>query len=239
MCISSADKRTQKQPVQLPPPKTHGGRRPGAGRPNRSGTQAHLKRPRLSGHLPLHVTLRLRAGLPSLRRKDVYRELRHAAGTAKKKGFGVVHFAILSNHLHFILEASSERVLGRQMQSFSIALAKRINRLAGRKGPAFSGRYFARVLVTPVEVRRAVAYVLGNEGKHKGESKTVYVGPFSSVAVLPKAEEVTRLRAIFGRALTLVAADSRIPSKDGLAAEIVREPRTWLLKIGWRRARAD
>src|SRR4051812_23399165 len=110
--------------LALKPRFGHGGARAGAGRKNLTGLQAHVKRPRLSPREPLHVTLRLVDGLPSIRRKDGFRSLREAVGTARKKGFGVVHYAILSNHLHLILEPSGPSIRG-QMQSFSIAFARR------------------------------------------------------------------------------------------------------------------
>src|SRR3954470_2810635 len=54
--------------------KGRGGPRKGAGRPrNRPGTVPHLPRPSLSAHHPVHVTLRLVAGLESLRSRQCYR----------------------------------------------------------------------------------------------------------------------------------------------------------------------
>ena len=48
--------------LELPLKKTHGGRRKGAGRPNRSGLRAHVRRPKLDLRHPIHVTLKLTQG---------------------------------------------------------------------------------------------------------------------------------------------------------------------------------
>ena len=45
-------------------------------------------------------------------------------------------------------------------------LARAANRVFGRSGPVLDGRYHARVLRTPSEVRNALAYVLLNVRKH-------------------------------------------------------------------------
>jgi hypothetical protein len=79
--------------------KFRGGKRRGAGRKNRSGLRAHTARPRLSGAEPVHVTLKILEGLPSLRRKDIYRALRAAVRRARLKGLRLVHFNLLSNRV--------------------------------------------------------------------------------------------------------------------------------------------
>jgi hypothetical protein len=71
--------------------KFRGGNRRGAGRKNRSGLRSHVARPRLNGREPVHVTLKLCEGLPSLRRKDIYRVLRDAVRRARLKGLRLVH----------------------------------------------------------------------------------------------------------------------------------------------------
>jgi hypothetical protein len=52
------------------------------------------------------------------------------------------------------------------MQALSIRLAKRLNRLFARKGRVFADRFHVRSLKTPLEVRRALAYVLNNFRRH-------------------------------------------------------------------------
>src|SRR5437764_1471463 len=57
-----------------------GGKRPGAGRLNRSGQVNHMRRPKVSLKTPLHVTLRLKDCLPGIRHKKLLKEWRRLLG---------------------------------------------------------------------------------------------------------------------------------------------------------------
>ncbi len=209
----------------------HGGRRKGAGRPNRSGKQGHTRRPALSPRHPVHVTLRLRDGLPSLRRKDVFKVLRESVAVARLAGFGVVHFAILSNHLHFLIEPRARRAFFRAMQSFEISFTRRFNGLAGREGSAFADRYDLRVLDNPTRVRNALVYVLSNESKHRRDRvPSLFVSPFSSALLFDEGQRLLGRHRLF--------LDPRWPLEEVRAwvSEIARPAETWLLRVGWRRA---
>jgi hypothetical protein len=146
--------------------RTWGGERPGAGRPKTSRRVSHVTRPRVTQHVPLHVTLRLVAGLPSLRERRTFRVVRTALGVPRAGDARVVHYSIQSNHLHLIVEAADASRLAQGMQALTIRLAKRLNRLFERNGRVFADRYHARLLKTPLEVRRALAYVLNNYRRH-------------------------------------------------------------------------
>ncbi len=52
------------------------------------------------------------------------------------------------------------------MQALAIRIAKGLNRALGRKGRVFADRFHSRPLKTPLEVRRALVYVLNNYRKH-------------------------------------------------------------------------
>ena len=143
-----------------------GGARRGAGRPKTSTRVSHATRPRVTQHVPLHVTLRVVAGLPSLRKKQVFRVVREALGRPRAGDAGVVHYSVQSNHLHLIVEAPNAGRLARGMQALAIRLAKRLNLLFGRRGRVFADRFHFRALKTPLEVRRALAYVLNNYRRH-------------------------------------------------------------------------
>jgi REP element-mobilizing transposase RayT len=211
----------------------HGGRRRGAGRPNRSGKQGHARRPVIDPRHPVHVTLRLRAGLPSLRRKDVFKTLRHAVSVARGAGFGVAHFAILSNHLHLLIEPRGRLALFRAMQSFEISFARRLNRLARSKGEVFKGRYDLQILDTPTRVRAALAYVLTNESRHRRDPEPrLFVSPFSSAARFAERGRLlgTRFR---------VFRDTKFAPEDVATwlDQILVAPGTWLLRVGWMRGK--
>jgi REP element-mobilizing transposase RayT len=143
-----------------------GGARPGAGRP-RGNRVSHGRRERFSRHHPVHVTLRVGEGLGSLRRFRSLRVLRRALLACGQEGpFRVVHFNLLSNHLHLVVEAESAGALGKGMQRLAVRLAWGWNRLCGRKGRVFSDRYHARVIRTPRQARNTLVYVLCNARHH-------------------------------------------------------------------------
>jgi REP element-mobilizing transposase RayT len=218
-------------------PKGRGGARPGAGRPRiapeKRGYVIHRARPEIRKLTPAHVTLRLREGLPSLRRKDVFRVLRQAVAVARRKGLKIVHFSILSNHLHLLVESAEMRALARELQSLAISFARHLNRLTGEKGSVFAERYHLRLLKTPTDTRNALAYVLSNESKHAGRGLgTFFVGPFSSGYAFDGWRELFGTRYDFK-----IATDWSIERIERWLDEILVPPGTWLLKEGWLKGR--
>jgi hypothetical protein len=110
------------------------------------------------------------------------------------------------------------------MKSIGARLARAVNRVAGRSGPVLDGRYHHRSLRSPREVRRALAYVLLNARRHLAKSRGA---PRSVTAHLDGASS-----ALWFDGWRPEAA-SRFPE-----ARVRREvalPRTWLLRVGWRR----
>src|SRR5690606_22131908 len=66
----------------------------------------HRRRDELDARHPVHVTVRLAEGLPSLRGKGTFAVVRECLRRAKERlGAPVVHFAVLGNHVHLIVEA--------------------------------------------------------------------------------------------------------------------------------------
>jgi hypothetical protein len=130
-----------------------------------------------------------------------------------------------------ILEPKQAR-LGRLFQSLGISFAKRVNLKLGRTGAVLLDRYHQHVLKTPTEVRRALAYVLTNQGRHSGRPGEVRVDPFSSALAFD------RWRELFGRAITFEFSLWPESAIEAWHAELLAPPRTWLLASGWMRARA-
>ena len=67
---------------------------------------------------PVHVTMRLREGLPSMREPVLFRELRRRIADANRSPklrdvFRVVHFSVQDNHVHMIVEAHDPSALSR------------------------------------------------------------------------------------------------------------------------------
>jgi REP element-mobilizing transposase RayT len=185
---------------------------------------------------PLHITLKLMPDLPSLRRKDIFKLLRESVRTARKKGFGVAHFAILSNHIHLILEPDAQSVRS-PLQSVTISFAKRLNARLKRNGAVFFERYHLHVLKTPREVRNALDYVLTNEARHRARAHAkpfraeITLDPFSSAAVFRNWKELLGSRVRFR--VTSWSDDSI----EAWYSHLVKPAHTWLLNEGWRRAR--
>jgi len=100
--------------------KSWGGARLGAGRrPDRPRARAsHGARPQHDARYPLHLTVRLRDGLPSLRRKEARDAIAGAFATGHDRfGFCLTQFSLQSNHVHLIAEAEDRRALSRGMQA--------------------------------------------------------------------------------------------------------------------------
>lgn len=210
---------------KLPIPNTHGGRRKGAGRKNCTGHKAHLSRPKLDGRTPVHVTFKLVSGLPSLRRKDVFSCLRAAVFKAHTKGLRVVHYAVLANHVHLIVEPTAGHPRS-PLQSLAISFSKRINSLLNRTGMVLHGRYDFHILKTPTEVRNALAYVLTNESKHLQTGRSeIYIDPFSS------ADRFMLWNKVLLENPVLIHRSSSVESIP------ISEAKTWLPRIGWLRAK--
>jgi len=150
----------------------HGGRRSGAGRkPN--GVRplvSHLARQHFDKITPVHVTLRIRGDVPSLRSSRRFTKIRECFVAARGRfGLRLVEFSVLGNHLHLIVEADDSAALSTGMQGLSIRVAKAVNRMLERTGHVFADHYHSRLLKTPTELTRAIRYVIENARHHYGE----------------------------------------------------------------------
>jgi putative transposase len=150
-----------------------GGKRKGAGRPRTPGRLRgrvpHLRRPGLAARCPVHVTWRMSERVWNLRSRRSFTRLTRAFYTsAVRFGYRIVHYAVMGNHVHLIVEARDAGALAIGMQSLGIRIAQSLNRMMERKGRVLSDRYHARILETPTEVRHCVRYLQTNAHKHYG-----------------------------------------------------------------------
>src|SRR5436309_2602821 len=147
----------------LPPPRTWGGCRAGAGRkltPGRRPSVPHRARPAHTAAHPVHVTLRSGRAVRCLRAGRVFPAVLGALGAASHEGFRILHFSVQDDHLHRIVEADDTRALGRGLRGVTIRVARAVNRALGRRGAVWGDRYHARALTTPRAMRHAMAGVL-------------------------------------------------------------------------------
>src|SRR6266508_209633 len=191
-------------PAPFPPCTTQskhanwGGYRAGAGR-KREGERPlvpHCARPPLAARFPVHITLRVLPHVWSLRSRRSLRVLRTALSHGGDRfGMRICEFSFQGNHMHFIAEAADGGGLSRGMQGLSIRIAKGLNRMMRRAGKVLADRFHARILRTPIEVRRVVRYVRNNRDIHRvrwGQARLGISDPYSSASrdhgiVLPNA----------------------------------------------------
>jgi hypothetical protein len=190
----------------------HGGRRKGAGRKPVGAVAGVSHRPRAEfvRRRPVLVTQRIAADCPSLRRFDVLAVFRRLVVRLSDERFAVVHWVLISNHLHLVVEAEDSLVLARKLGGFFGQLAKELNRLWKRAGRVFPDRFDARVLGSPTAVRTALVYVLGNGRKHG---------------------------AWRGRGPDTLSSGSEFDGWSDWVAQSSGLPRarTWLLGVGWKK----
>jgi hypothetical protein len=214
--------------------RTHGGRRDGAGRkPTQLGKPRlrHAKRPVTAARFPVHVTKRIRRGLPQLRGFELCGVLRRAFVHGCRKAvtvdgaeleFRICQFSIQGNHIHLICEATSSAALARGIQGWSVRVARGLNGHWGRAGSVFDDRYHVEILTTPSQTRHALCYVLQNARRH-GEPLARQLGgmdPFSSAWWFDGWRDDAWRLGISPPEMRTVA-----------------EPRSWLLRVGWKRSR--
>jgi len=157
------------------------------------------------------VTLRTVPGKASLRRQRMLYALEEAFRAARIRfGMRIVHYAILGNHVHLIVEAEDREALARGMQGLAIRMARTINRVLRRGGgQVWADRYHSHVLKSRREAANALRYLFGNFARHAagwGGRIKPYGDMFTSIRFLGIATV-----------------------EDPVAA-----PATWLLRIGWR-----
>jgi putative transposase len=145
-----------------------GGRRAGAGRKKRRAPgNPHRSRPSLKATVPLHVTLRMVRGVESLREPKIWKAVERAMREgALRFDTRVVHFSVMSNHVHMLVESRDRRSLSAAMKGLAVRIARRVNARIGRKGRLIAERYHVRPLRTPSEVRKALHYVRHNYRHH-------------------------------------------------------------------------
>lgn len=218
--------RSPSLPQQLPLPlepqadRPWGGARKGAGRkPGPRPGVLHRARPAHRAEHPVLVTLRARPNVAPLRSNRVFAALRDAIRTAGDTDSGratrVVHFSVQSDHVHLLVESSDTSSLSRGLRGLAIRMALAVNRARKTSGPVWAGRYHARALKTPRQVRNALVYVLMNCRKHEG-------GPWGHIDSRSSGPWFDGFRL------------QPSPPPAGVDSPVA-PPTTWLLRVGWRR----
>ncbi len=190
------------------------GRRRGS-RGSACGGVPHSRRPEHDRRHPLHVTVRVRSGLPSLRSQAIYDCVIRQFVRAKDRFVRIVHFSVQSNHVHILVEADDRFRLSQGMKGLGVRVARGMNRLLGCRGSVWADRFHARSLGTPREVRNVLVYVLRNAFKHSGRT---------SFDVRSSAQY---LDGWYGSSEPLARGSPEVWP--------VAPPQTWLARAGWKR----
>ena len=146
---------------------------------------------------------------------------RSFAAASKRGRFRLVHYSIQHDHLHALVEATSQQDLACGMKSLAARFARAVNRVFGLHGRVLADRYHLHVLRTPREVRNALAYILLNRRRHL--AKKLGRRPLPQASIDPASS---------GRFFS--GWNRRFHPEAGIH-EPVAEPHTWLLRVGWRR----
>ena len=221
-----------------------GGARRGAGRKSsgRRAGVAHLRREAPNLRRPVHVTLRLRPEVYNLRSGRMFRALYHAfLGGKERFGFRLVHYSVQGNHVHIVAEAPHKKALSRGVQGLSVRIARRLNRVMGRRGKVFADRFHSRVLKTPLEVKRVLSYVLGNAQRHAVRQGRQFVAgwldPYSSAVWFDGWRGTGGVPLAYAAFVDPRAAPlgPRDPRAGPHARCEVARARSFVLRRGWRR----
>lgn len=207
--------------LELPIPQ-RGGKRKGAGRPRTKEreTVAHVRRETFKAEHPVQVTMRLCDVIPSLRDRPAWAVVVRVMRAIRERGegFRVVHYTVLWNHIHAIVEADAHAAFVSGMRALTIRLARALNEHFARKGRFFDHRYDACALTCPTHVRNALQYVLLNSRKHAAERGETYPADWID-------ERSTGVR--FDGWVT--------PPRLVCVNDFGTSPaQTWLLNVGWR-----
>jgi putative transposase len=202
--------------------RTWGGKRANAGRKRVAPRPRvpHLRRAELKRRHPVLVTIRICDGVPNLREANAWNVIVGIMCKARGRfGMHVIEYSVLGNHLHLIVEADDQESLERGMRGLNTRLGKNLNKHFQRTGRVIDGRYHARHLHTPLEVRNALRYVLRNHASHcekVGDPPPRY--RFDPRSTAPRFTGWRR------------------PPNDPPTRDLgTSPPRTWLLRTGWKR----
>ncbi|HWO26704.1 MAG TPA: transposase [Kofleriaceae bacterium] len=173
------------------------------------------------------------APITTLRRPDAYHAIRRSMYTVvDRRDFRIVHIGIERDHLHLLVEATDHESLWEGMRTFQSSAAQRLNRVISlatgtkRTGKVFADRYHARLITTPTQARNTISYTLNNWRRHgldRGMETMFWdVDYYSSGPSFDGWSELDDSPFLF-------------PTPDYPRLSVCR-PRTWLLKVGWRKA---
>ncbi|MBC8074304.1 MAG: hypothetical protein IAG13_38650 [Deltaproteobacteria bacterium] len=159
-------------------------------------------------------------GVPSLREPAAFEVVLGVLRAMRElAGFRIVHYSVMTNHLHLLIEADARESFEAGMRGFTTRLGLRLNRLFHRRGRLIEHRYHARALTTPRAVHTSLQYVLCNMRKHAAQAGQRFASEWIDTR--------SSARAFDGW--------DRVEVSSAAADVGVSQACTWLLRVGWRR----
>ena len=110
----------------------------------------------------MHLTARVAADAHSLRQPEVRALFRTLLEGARERGVRTVSFALLPDHVHWVVLARSRAALGDATRYVFSQLARQLNRRWRRKGALFVERYWSVCCRSVKQAFVVLNYVLSN-----------------------------------------------------------------------------
>jgi REP element-mobilizing transposase RayT len=139
----------------------------------------HTERPIFTSPSSLHLTVKILRAKANLKNKMILSILKRSIMNARKMGLRVIHYSLEYDHVHLLIEAENNFILGKGMQAFGVTFSKALNRLRKIKGSVYKHRYHFRKIVGARQLKNVMNYIFSNGLKHK-TSKSL-INPFNSI----------------------------------------------------------
>ena len=110
----------------------------------------------------MHITKRVRTGVPRLRRQEVLDCFRELVEEARKRGVHTFAWVIQDDHIHWYARPESKEALADATRYVFGRFAKYVNRLFGRTGKVFEERYYSEISRSVKQAFVTLNYVLKN-----------------------------------------------------------------------------
>jgi REP element-mobilizing transposase RayT len=146
----------------------------GAGRPakNDAGIR-HTSRPLIIKPSSLHLTVKVKHIKADIKNKIILHLLKRAIMNGRRQGLKIIHFSLEYDHVHLLIEADNNTLLGKGMKAFGVTFAKAINRLRKLRGAVYKHRYHFRRIESCSQLKNVLHYIFNNGIRHGTSSNVI------------------------------------------------------------------
>jgi len=196
--------------------RNHGGHRKGSGKTAIKGAFRHSSRPELTPSSLVKISYQLKNDRYSIRRKKILSKIKHALQGIHSYNVKLLQFSFTNNKIVLILECNSNKELTSALKSFSIRLAKAINKLTRlycsssmQFSNAFWGRYQLTIITTHKQLKSILKSMIIQPSRYF--KKKFSFDPYSSFnprSLSPLFLEKMNLSCFFKTAKCLIEPNS-------------------------------